>query len=226
MCRTYKKQQNTFFLAVWSYVDIASLDSNPNPEINASLIPTPPTWSPLSFTVTRLNTVPESKSGKSVELSPSTSSKYIYAYSSTPPSDLSPSSADPKPKIHDNYDSFEYTFSSSSNSKSSARVDSGSSAPLAGFGPFKNSRNVNFVHGVLMSLAWIICPFIGIFIARYMKDKLGVWWFRLHMLFLLGGTGGLSVISFLMKFLTAKPPHFESVHGVSSYCTLLFTFHF
>eukprot|EP00842_Homolaphlyctis_polyrhiza_P000138 jgi/Hompol1/1124/HPOL_000044-RA len=39
------------------------------------------------------------------------------------------------------------------------------------------------IHGYLLFFAWTISPAIGIFIARYLKDYLGVWWFRLHVFF-------------------------------------------
>lgn len=51
------------------------------------------------------------------------------------------------------------------------------------------------VHGILMFLAWAVFSFAGIFVARFMKVILGVWWFRLHA-GLLSGTGILTIIAF------------------------------
>ncbi|KAI9298513.1 hypothetical protein K502DRAFT_229631 [Neoconidiobolus thromboides FSU 785] len=50
------------------------------------------------------------------------------------------------------------------------------------------------IHGVLMMVAWLILPSLAIFIARFLKDKLGVWWFKLHISAFVG-VGVLSAIS-------------------------------
>ncbi|KAJ3393640.1 hypothetical protein HDU84_001415 [Entophlyctis sp. JEL0112] len=42
------------------------------------------------------------------------------------------------------------------------------------------------IHGVCMALAWIICPTFAIFIARYLKFRLGHLWYKLHVSFMFG----------------------------------------
>ncbi|KAI9333702.1 hypothetical protein BDR26DRAFT_600845 [Obelidium mucronatum] len=41
--------------------------------------------------------------------------------------------------------------------------------------------NYALIHGIIMFIAWGVIPFISIFIARYLKAKLGHLWYILHM---------------------------------------------
>lgn len=41
------------------------------------------------------------------------------------------------------------------------------------------------LHGISMTFAWVFCASLGIFVARFLKNKLGVWWFRLHIITLI-----------------------------------------
>lgn len=64
--------------------------------------------------------------------------------------------------------------------------------------PHKSS-NAPIIHGAMMIIAWLIMPAISIFVARYMKHTLGVYWFRIHYcLFIM--TGLVSVISIVIMF--------------------------
>jgi len=36
------------------------------------------------------------------------------------------------------------------------------------------------LHALCMFLAWGVCASLGIFISRFGKNKLGIWWFRFH----------------------------------------------
>lgn len=74
------------------------------------------------------------------------------------------------------------------------------------------TNTINMIHGSLMFIAWCVSPFAGIFIARYLKDHLGVWWYRLHLGLMIGGTGILSVAALILRVLYKTPPHFETVH--------------
>ena len=68
-----------------------------------------------------------------------------------------------------------------------------------------------------MFIAWGIAPFVGIFIARYLKDLLGVWWYRLHVGIMVGVVGGGTVIGLFVKLVYKTPPHFDSPHQVRRY---------
>ncbi|ORZ36711.1 hypothetical protein BCR44DRAFT_1512168 [Catenaria anguillulae PL171] len=37
-----------------------------------------------------------------------------------------------------------------------------------------------FIHGLCMAIAWGFLSYLAVFVARFMKTKLGAWWFRLH----------------------------------------------
>lgn len=44
-----------------------------------------------------------------------------------------------------------------------------------------NSReNMVLIHGILMTVAWLVCAPAGVAVARFFKAKLGKWWFRIH----------------------------------------------
>lgn len=75
-------------------------------------------------------------------------------------------------------------------------------------------KQVMIAHGILFYMAWAISPFIGIFIARYLKQTLGVWWYRLHLGFMFVGTGLLTLISFIVIVLYKKPNHFDDTHTI------------
>ena len=68
---------------------------------------------------------------------------------------------------------------------------------------------VYVLHGILMWIAWIVSPFIGIFIARFMKSKLGHTWYTLHRLFMGVSTILFTVAAFVLILLYKRPPHFQ-----------------
>ena len=124
---------------------------------------------------------------------------------------------DYKPNGHEFGGIFEASFppTNESSRNLTAIPNGNSNGPILGFGSLLNLFHANFVHGIIMTVAWGVCPFVGIFVARYLKEKLGVWWYRIHVVFMLGGVGGLTIAGFLIKYLTAQPPHFQSVHSVN-----------
>eukprot|EP00842_Homolaphlyctis_polyrhiza_P000140 jgi/Hompol1/1126/HPOL_000046-RA len=65
------------------------------------------------------------------------------------------------------------------------------------------------IHGFLMFIAWTLSPAIGIFIARYLKDYLGLWWLRLHMLFMCVFTMLFTIAGITLVYLYKMPPHFQ-----------------
>jgi hypothetical protein len=85
-------------------------------------------------------------------------------------------------------------------------------APVTAILSNMSSDTVNMIHGILMTFAWCVAPYIGVFIARYLKDVLGVWWYRLHVALMLGGSGMVSVAALVLKILYTKPPHFTTLH--------------
>lgn len=62
-------------------------------------------------------------------------------------------------------------------------------------------------HGIMMFLAWGIFATTGIFLARYMKGTLGIWWFRGHYGMFAAGTL-FTVIAFTIMVL-ATNVHFS-----------------
>lgn len=85
------------------------------------------------------------------------------------------------------------------------------SAPFVSADP-ETYNLILFSHGMLFFLAWAVAPFIGIFIARYLKDMLGVWWYKLHLYIMLGVTGGFSLVSLILIVLYKQGAHIASMH--------------
>ncbi|KAJ3104220.1 hypothetical protein HDU96_009000 [Phlyctochytrium bullatum] len=89
-----------------------------------------------------------------------------------------------------------------------------SQKPIVSLAGFKDERSINMLHGILMFIAWGVAPWPGIYIARYMKESLGVWWFRIHIAILMLVCAGLTVVGFFIRFLTRNPPHFVNSHEI------------
>jgi hypothetical protein len=70
------------------------------------------------------------------------------------------------------------------------------------------------IHGILMLFAWSISPFIGIFVARYLKRTLGVWWYRIHVFLMFFVTGGFTLSAFALIYSFSQAPLlYSGTHG-------------
>jgi hypothetical protein len=74
-------------------------------------------------------------------------------------------------------------------------------------------KTIMLGHGILFFIAWFFAPMVAIFVARYMKASLGIWWYRLHWGLMFFVTGFFTLIGFLLVILYKKPPHFSDAHG-------------
>ncbi|KAJ3090837.1 hypothetical protein HK100_007341, partial [Physocladia obscura] len=105
-------------------------------------------------------------------ISTSGSSSFIYAYSSSGPSNpSSPSSNFPQ---HSSYGGFTLDVSKLGTST---------------VGSSTADYDYRMVHGIAMFIAWAVLPPAAIFIARYLKDAWGHNWYRSHKWIMLGGVG-------------------------------------
>ncbi|KAI9178715.1 hypothetical protein H9P43_005377 [Blastocladiella emersonii ATCC 22665] len=73
---------------------------------------------------------------------------------------------------------------------------------------------VILIHAVCMTAAWGFLSYLAIFVARFMKSRLGEWWFRIHwgaMLVLLG----LNIAGFVVVFnyVPSGAHFFNTIHG-------------
>jgi hypothetical protein len=158
-----------------------------------------PAWSKLSFSVRRTLDDPI-RNGKT----------YIYAYTTKKATAIdNPASHFSKHDVDGKIEALDFMSQSASgpviqstSGNRDALVDSDEST----------YRMIIQLHGIFMFAAWIIAPFIGIFIARYLKDALGVYWYRLHLGIMFGGTGLLSILGFLLVVLYGGSPHFDDLH--------------
>ena len=88
-----------------------------------------------------------------------------------------------------------------------------------------NFDSILIAHGVLFFIAWAVAPFIGIFVARYLKNMMGVWWYRVHVGMFLVFTGLLSLISFILIVSNIEDDdHFEGNHQKLGLVIFIFMF--
>ncbi|KAJ3115700.1 hypothetical protein HDU96_000179 [Phlyctochytrium bullatum] len=184
---------------------------------------TPPAWAKISFTVSRpVGELAAGTTGSALKAPPA-SNDYIAAWSADGPRNVNSASSPGLGQHTGTPRTFSADILPTKGGGNGTGVDSGTSGgvvvsepagPISPFGPLKDNKYTNLVHGVVMFVAWGVAPFVGIFIARYLKDALGVWWFRLHVFFLFIVTMLLTVAGFFIRFLTKTPPHFKSNHEI------------
>jgi hypothetical protein len=181
----------------------------------------------LGFSFCRPLTV--TNGGKNIE----ESSGYIYAYSNAAPTSID--SATSSFAKHDKYGSFSADFTKAdavtadgANNGTDPNITGGtkgadpiiigggtegSSSILSPSESFSKENIVN-LHASMMWVAWVASPLTGIFIARYLKTRLGHNWYRLHMSLMGLGTGLLGLGGGVLIFLyTPKESHLESNHA-------------
>jgi hypothetical protein len=168
-----------------------------------------PAWAKLSFSFSR----PIEADNKILSTSP-----FIWGIASKAPSAVD----DPKANfdIHDNYGTLpQVNFLSTTGSTASG---SGSTTAI-----IKSTRSqyqtVLVAHGVLFFIAWFLAPLAAVFVARYLKEKIGIWWYRLHWGMMTFITGGLTSIGVLIVVLYKPTAHFDDPHSIIGLFMLIAT---
>lgn len=129
--------------------------------------------------------------------------KMIWAYSNSPVSGGNPD-------IHDERGSFEYNVFENV-------AFGGTPVEVKNSGLNRTTGVVT--HGVLMFIAWGLCSHIAIFVARFMKAKLGGAWFKIHRgLFVLVSI--LSIVGFVLIYM-ATAAHFANTHAIIGLVVLI-----
>ncbi|KAJ3320483.1 hypothetical protein HDV06_005212, partial [Boothiomyces sp. JEL0866] len=170
-----------------------SLNSAQNHQV-VPLMDPQPSWSQQSFSFCRPTTV---AGGQPI----TPTAGYIYGASGSAPSG-NLDSAKVSLQQHDTKGAFQPDFSTSNtpvvtNSGGNTDDDQPILKPSPSF-PF---QSIVITHGVLMFIAWAVSPFIGIYIARFMKSALGHTWYILHVFFMSVLTGAATLVSFVLIFL-------------------------
>jgi hypothetical protein len=146
--------------------------TNPSPKTTQditilSLKVPAPSWAKVAFSFSR-----------PIAGSPSitASSNYIYAYSSSPPSQID--------NIRSSFSQHTSTgslsgidFTTAGNGSAGTSTTSGK--PILAIGSVKYTTII-LIHGIVMFGAWGVLPFIGIYFAKFMKH-IGHNWYRVHM---------------------------------------------
>ena len=164
---------------------------------------TTPSWAVFTYTFTRpVVTIRDSITA---------STSYIYAFSNTAP--LSPDSNGSSIGFHDDYGFIKLDLTVPIGSNSS--VTPGGSGNVVTSKPILQLPNgvtydtIITVHGILLFTAWSVAPVMGIMVARYGKVSLGVWWYRLHLILMVGVCGSFTVAGIVLISLFKTPPHFS-----------------
>lgn len=127
----------------------------------------------------------------------------IWAFSSSAPVNAASAS------VHSDYGTLKIDLFSASSYTSTT---SGSSS----------KATVSLIHGILMFIAWSVFTPLAIFFARFMKEKMGKWWFRSHAgLFSLVAI--LTIAAFaLMVSAKMGTKHFNSPHMAMGLVLVIF----
>ena len=115
----------------------------------------------------------------------------IWAFSASPVTDEN------SPVVHDKYGTIKVNLFSDSAVSVSGGI---------------NTTTLYLVHGILMILAWSLLIPGGIFVARFTKQALGVWWFRLHWGSMLLGLF-FTIVGFALAVSAKTTRHFTGVHN-------------
>ncbi|KAL2913504.1 hypothetical protein HK105_206964 [Polyrhizophydium stewartii] len=175
----------------------------------ASLVATPssittPSWAKISFSFKR-------PLAGIVTLTSSTS--YIYAMSDSAPEN--PDSPAAAIGIHSQRRSLGPVDMTQSIDSPDQILSVGGGGPILSLPSGTTYDMILRTHGIIMFVAWVLCPAVGIFIARYLKNAMGVWWFRAHFMIMGVGTGLLTIAGITLVYLYKAPPHFDdSPHRV------------
>ncbi|KAJ3110331.1 hypothetical protein HDU96_006715 [Phlyctochytrium bullatum] len=126
----------------------------------------------ISFAFTR-NATDAASGAKALETTGATN--FIWGGSNTAPSTTSASGSFSK---HTEFGSFSLDVSKV------GAVTTGSTVSSK-----YDVKQMRLIHGVCMFLAWGVFPYAGIFVARYLKDRMGHAWYLTHLGLMLGGVG-------------------------------------
>ena len=134
---------------------------------------------------------------------------FNYAYSASPVSQ--PANPASSFSIHDSTGVFTADFMANSEV---SQADGAGAAPTS---ILKRPNGVSqetiiLTHAALMILAWGLFPWIGIFVARYLKTVLGVWWFRIHVFVMTVCTTVLGMVGSIYMILFKTPAHGATAH--------------
>ncbi|KAJ3416424.1 hypothetical protein HDV05_001582 [Chytridiales sp. JEL 0842] len=140
---------------------------------------------------------------------------FIWAVGGAPANRASAEGSFPE---HSDYGNFNIDYS---------QVASGNGTGAVGSGGRSNTAELRLVHGIFMIIAWLIFPFIGIFIAKFMKDRMGHWWYILHKGIMFYGIGVAVIIGLILIELQVPPGgqrFVSTTHGIlgTILCFVLF----
>jgi hypothetical protein len=115
------------------------------------------------------------------------------------------------------------TTSPTTERTSAGTVSSGESKPILTLPSNFSYNTLLLAHGYLLLFAWVLCPFVGIYIARFMKAKLGHWWYRLHLMVMIFGVGLFSIAGALLVYLYKAGAHFSTEYSLHPLLGLIVT---
>jgi hypothetical protein len=157
------------------------------------------------------------KLSKSFCLSPSQLSSFksgqnfIYAQGTLPPTGSEPSLRFSR---HTNYNTLKVDFNLAGNTTGSGKVQE----PILKSDDYER---IILVHGIVLFIAWLAAPAVGIFTARFLKDALGKYWYYVHagLLGIVTVGGTFFAVIMMILYRTPSPGHFadETRLGIRYY---------
>jgi Eukaryotic cytochrome b561 len=81
--------------------------------------------------------------------------------------------------------------------------------PAKDYAKKEEFQRMAFYHAILMFIAWIPAPLVGVFVARYLKKKLSKTWYRIH-LTIMGLITGLGTLIGFGLIYSVRSKHFQS----------------
>lgn len=130
----------------------------------------------------------------------SSNATYIWAHSSAEiTGDIDSPSA--SFRIHDEFGTISNVDFTAAPSIEPSEVLNVGLKPIIGLPSHVSFDTVIKIHAWFMIYAWILCPFLGVFVARFLKARLPNIWFRLHVFIMTLGVGFFSITGILLIFL-------------------------
>jgi hypothetical protein len=136
---------------------------------------------------------------------------YIYASESSKPRG-NVNSANPSISFHTGgYGAFNVDLAAEASGAGGGVSAGNSGGPILRPSGSLTLETIYAIHGLIMFIAWCVSPFLGIFIARHMKSRMGHRWYILHVFFMGVVTGLGTIAAFVLIVLFRSAPHFTAV---------------
>jgi hypothetical protein len=160
--------------------------------------------------------VSTSSSNGGATISTTGRTNFIWGVGSTSPSGSETNNPAASFSRHNDYGSFSMDLSKFGATQSTTTTTTTTTAKVSTDSGYDYNTLIT-LHAVLLFVGWGVLPYIAIFIARYLKDRLGHLWYQLHTGIMIFGVGLFSIGGLVCVQLLVggqdEPRFFTSLHG-------------